>query len=66
MTTLASREADGRVVVLESLRDRGIEPLEEREAVCRELRVRGYEEFADYLGRLPERAYVSVVSDVLE
>lgn len=66
MATPAARKHPHRVRLLHDLEDDGLDPVAEREAVCRTLRDRGYEEFADYLGRLPERTYRSVIADTLD
>lgn len=66
MATPSARETPHRVRILDELVADGFDPVSERESVCHELRDRGYDEFADYLGRLPERTYRVVVSDTLD
>lgn len=66
MATPSTPENPHRVSILRDLEDDGIDPVREREAVCHDLRDRGYDDFADYLGRLPERTYRTVIADVLD
>lgn len=66
MATPSARESPHRVRVLRELEEAGIDPAVERETVCLTLRDQGYDDFADYLGRLPERTYQAVVSETLE
>lgn len=66
MATPSARETRHRVRLLRELEADGLDPVAEREAVCRSLRDRGFDEFADYLGRLPERTYRSVIADTLD
>jgi|GEM_PF-5939587 len=66
MATPTEREHPHRVQLLRELGETSLDPVSDREAVCRDLRERGHDEFADYLGRLPERTYRSVVADALD